>query len=577
MAKELVLPAAKQLVWPKLTMDVTTSWIEQHCVVPDGDLDLDGCAPAFEMRDFQLCFVGNHYSVRPQAGAALKGTAFQFRMSMLMDVQKKGKSPLAAAMICVEAVGPALFAGFAAGGERWKCSEQNCGCGWVYEYEPGEPMARRWRSPLIQITATSEDQTGNTYDALRPMIDLGPLADQIPKTGEEVIRLPGGKQCQIVPVTAKAMSRLGQRVTFVLWDELGIYADPRMWHVYRTQARGLTLMGGRGVAMTNPDDPAEDNVAKDLIENRDKSVYIQYIEPPADLRFDKKSDRTKILKFNYADAPWALMNLETVEADLQTAMRRDPAEAERFYGNRRVIGSGHWLREEDWVRKQEPREVPDGTAIVLGVDLSNNNDFTGIRAQTADGYQFTPTYGDEQRPTIWRPQDFSGRIPRGEVRAAIDELARRYVIVRGYVDPAGSAKGASVEDDAVEDDSWRLELKEWQAKYQRENPKTGKPAPVFFIWETYVLNKMHAALETFRASVNLPEAIFRTDKCPTTQIHIRNAIVRNRTGQRYLLGKPSEHQKIDMTMSSVLCHEAAADASLAEEFSVQEDEYAYIF
>lgn len=578
MAKELIVPASKQLVWPKLTMDVTTSWVEQHCVVPDGDLDINGAAPAFEMRDYQLCFVGNHYEVRPKATAAMKGTAFTHRMSMLMDVQKKGKSPLAAAMICVEAVGPALFAGFARGGEKWKCSEQNCGCGWVYEYEPGEPMARRWRAPLIQITATSEDQTGNTYDALRPMIDYGPLSSQIPKTGEEVIRLPGGKHCMIVPVTAKATSRLGQRVTFVLWDELGIYVDERMWKVYRTQSRGLTLMGGRGVAMTNPDDPAEDNVAKDLIENPDKSVYIQHIEPPKHLVFSKKADRTKMLKFNYADAPWALQNLENVENDLQVSMRRDPSEAERFYGNRRVLGSGHWLRETDWENKQIDRVVPDGTMIALGVDLSNNNDFTGIRAQTADGHQFTPTYGVERRPTIWRPQDFGGRIPRGEVRAAIDEMVTRFVVVRGYVDPAGSAKGASVDDDAIEDDSWRLELKQWQAEYVREHPVTGKSAPVFFVWETYVLNKMHAALESFKASVNLPESVFRTDKCETTKIHIRNAIVRNRTGQRYLLGKPSEHQKIDMTMSSVLCHEAAADAVLAGDFTVVEkSEYVYSY
>ena len=30
-------------------------------------------------------------------------------------------------------------------------------------------------------------------------------------------------------------------------------------------------------------------------------------------------------------------------------------------------------------------------------------------------------------------------------------------------------------------------------------------------------------------------------------------------GDKYILGKPSEHQKIDITMADVLAHEAAAD------------------
>lgn len=573
--------AAKQLTasdklrwWSGPTLDVVPSWIEQHCVVPDGDFDIDGNKPAFTLRDYQLCFAGNHYAVKPNAKPDVKSAAFVHQLSMLMDSQKKGKSPYAAALICVEAVGPALFAGFARGGEVWDCRDHNCGCGWVYEYEPGEAMARRWGAPLIQITANSEDQTANTFDALRPMIDFGPLSEQIPHTGEEVIRLPGGKANQIVPVTSKATSRLGQRVTFVLWDEAGLYADPRMWNVYRTQKRGLTAMGGRGAIMTNADDPATDNVAKDWIENPTKDTYVQHILPPSSWKWSNKADRRKILKFNYSDAPWVLMNLEGIESDIEQAMRRDPAEAERFYGNRRVQGSGHWLAEDAWDAKAEPREVPDGTPIVIAGDLSNNNDWTGIRAMTEDGYQFTPTYGPSHAPTVWQPNGPGGLIPRGEVRAAVDELFSRFNVVRAYFDPAGSARGISAEADAmevVEDDSWRLELKQWQAAYP--NPE-GKPR--VFAWETSSVSKIHPVLEAFKQAVNGGESVFRHDDCPTAKTHLGNAVMRARTGQRYILGKPNENQKIDLAMSSVLCFEAYSDAILANEFTTEtEDEYVY--
>src|SRR6185503_6202554 len=103
-----------------------------------------------------------------------------------------------------------------------------------YVYDPGEPMGRPWSTPLIQITATTEDQTDNTYDALRPMIDKGPLAELITKTGEEFIRLPGGGR--IDAVTSKATSRLGQRITFAAQDEVGLWTKTtRMDKVADTQ------------------------------------------------------------------------------------------------------------------------------------------------------------------------------------------------------------------------------------------------------------------------------------------------------------------------------------------------------
>lgn len=562
--------------WSGLSMDIVPEWIEQHCVVPDGDFDAFGNKPPFLLRDYQLCFVTNHYAIRNNAKPGMKSSAFVYQLSVLIDSQKKGKSPLVAAMICVEAVGPALFAGFAAGGEVWDCAEQGCSCGWVYTYRKGEPMGRKWTAPLIQITANSEAQTGNTFDALRPMIDYGPLSSQITRTGEEVIRLPGGKANQIVPVTSKAKSRLGARVTCVPWDEAGLFADESMWKVFRTQKRGLTAMGGRGFITTNPDDPATDNVVKDLIENPSSGVYIQWTPPPARLKWSNAADRRKILKYNYSDAPWVLMNLDGLEEDIKQAMRRDPAEAERFYGNRRVQGAGSWLTEEPWERKKAVREVPDGTPIVVAGDLSNNNDWTGFRAMTADGYQFTPTYGPLKESTIWRPTDGSLLIPRGEVRAAFDELQERYKVVRAYFDPAGSARGISAEADAmevVEDDSWRLELKQWQAQYKDEDGK-----PTVFAWETSSVSRVHPLLEAFKQAVNGDESVFRHDGCPTTKTHVLNAIVRARTGQRYIIGKPNENQKIDQAMSSILCYEAWSDALVADEFNIEEtDSRMFVF
>ena len=47
-------------------------------------------------------------------------------------------------------------------------------------------------------------------------------------------------------------------------------------------------------------------------------------------------------------------------------------------------------------------------------------------------------------------------------------------------------------------------------------------------------------------------------------------------GDKFLLGKPSENQKIDLEMADVLAHEAAADAHAAG-WPTESESYAYVF
>ena len=152
-------------------------WIEAHCVVPDRE---DAGAP-FLLSDEQLTFLVHHYRLKPDATQARWQTAWKHTRSLLVKPQKWGKAPITSAMICAEAVGDVLFAG-------WDAN--------------GEPVARPWPTPIIQVTAYSEDQTDNIWKVLLPMIQTGPLADVIPDTGETRINLPG--QGWVEPVTSKA-------------------------------------------------------------------------------------------------------------------------------------------------------------------------------------------------------------------------------------------------------------------------------------------------------------------------------------------------------------------------------------
>ena len=513
--------------------NLVADWIEWHCRVPDGPMIRQN----FTLYPEQLRFVAHHYRVKPSATPDQLGPAFYYRRSQIVRPQKWGKSPLIAAFTCAEGVGPVLFDGWAVGGEVYDCRDFGCGCGFEYEYEPGEPMGRPWEKALIQITATSSDQTDNTYDALRPMIDFGPLSELIPKTGEEFIRLPDGGEIGVV--TSSAKSRLGQRVSFVPQDETGLWTDTSgMTKVARTQRRGASAFGGRVIETTNAWDPSENSVAQQTFESRAADVYRDFREPPKSLgSYTNKRDRRRIHTYAYGDSlreRGGHVDLDNIEAEAAEVIEKDPAEVERFYGNRIVHGMGSWLKGDLWERTETDLVVADGgEAVALGFDGSESNDWTAIRAETRGGHRFTPTYGPDARPTVWDPAQWGGSIPRGEVNAAVDELFTRYRVARFYCDPR----------------DWQSEIGEWALRHGDDVVKE---------WATYRVVQMHDALE--RAVTDLTTGRSTHDGCPITAAHVANARKIARPGQRYILGKPNEHQKIDAAMADVLSHEAASDA-----------------
>ncbi|MFI2612063.1 hypothetical protein [Kitasatospora sp. NPDC018619] len=509
---------------------LAADWVQQHCVIPDG---FDVGKP-YVLTDEQAWFYVKHYQLKPTARCGQLAPAFAHRRSLLVRPQKWGKGPLTASQVTLEAVGPALFAGWAEGGEAWDCRDHGCGCGWVYEYEPGEPMGRPWPTPLIQVTAFSEEQTGNIYDALRPMIEKGPLSELIPKTGEEFIRLPNDGRIDIV--TSSAQSRLGQRVTFVPQDETGIWTEQnKMVKVAETQRRGLAGMGGRAVETTNAWDPSENSVAQRTFESKARDVHRDYVRPPAELRYEVKAERRRIHKVVYGDSWW--VDLDAIEAEAAELAEKDSAQAERFFGNRIVAGSGAWLHRDRWDSRARPRHVAPGARIVLGLDGSDLDDWTGIRAETLDGYQFTPTYSSLKLPTVWNPAEWGGQTPRLEVAAALDELMHTYDVVRAYMDPP----------------YWETEIDGWADQYGDRVVR----------WYTQRAVQMHAAAERLRTDVAKADSGFWHDGCETASQHVGNARQAARPGDRYVLRKASVHQKIDVAICSILAHEAAGDAVAA--------------
>lgn len=489
-------------------------WIEQFCVVPDGDR----LGMPYLLTDEMWSFLVWHYRLKTGATEDRWASAWTYRRSQLVRPQKWGKGPLTCAMICAEGVGPVRFAG-------WDAA--------------GEPVGREWVTPWIQVTATSEDQTDNVYRALRPMIEEGPLADWIPDTGETRINIPGGGL--IEPVTSSRNARLGQRTTFVVQDETHCWTETNGgWAIAATQRRNLSGTGGRAVETTNAWDPSEQSVAQRTSETPSLDVHRDHrAAPPVSL--GNKAERRKALRIAYGDSakrPGGWVDIDRIDGELVEIAQTDPAQAERYYLNRIVAGTGAWLDRDEWDAVAGPISLPARPRVVLGFDGSDLDDWTGIRAETLGGYQFTPTYGPSRRPCIWNPADFDGQVPRLEVGAALDELMRTFDVVRAYCDVR----------------FWETEIDGWSYAYGDKR---------IVRWYTHRVTPMHAAAERLATDVKKKHTTFRHDGCQITGTHIANARAAARPGGRYVLRKASLNQKIDLAVCSILAHEAAGDAIAA--------------
>lgn len=335
-------------------------WIEAHCRVPQGFAR----GEAFKQADWQFWCTANHYRVRADAewvpSRPVLNQAFVYRRSQVTAPQKTGKGPWSAAITAVEAVGPSIFGGWARRGDRYECEDHGCPCGWSFRYAEGEPMGIRHPSPLLQLTATSEDQVDtNLFGPLRASIRMGPLKHLL-LVREGFIRIVGGdaddpETDRIDVVTASAQSRLGNPISFAVQDEAGLYTTTnKMRKVADTQRRGAAGMGGRTIETTNAWDPTEMSVAQTTYESPSADIFRFYRNPDLvlrgkdgkPLRYSLKRDRQKIHEYAYEGSWW--VNLDSIEAEAAELMERDPAQAERFFGNRLVHGAGSWLPDGAW-------------------------------------------------------------------------------------------------------------------------------------------------------------------------------------------------------------------------------------
>jgi hypothetical protein len=376
-------------------------WIERFCVIPDGWR----AGEPYALTDEMHLFLEQFYAVDESTGQ------FVYRRGgQLIRPQKWGKGPFSAAIICAEALAPVVP---------------------VLEY--GKFRVRKWPKPWIQVTAVSEDQTVNVFSALIPMIALGPLAREIPDSGLGRINLPSGGWVE--PVTASGRSRLGQRVTFTVQDETHSWLQSNGgWTLADNQRRNLAGMGGRFLETTNAFDPVEQSVAQRTFEARAPGTLIDDAPAPAGSVRDR-DERDVVLSAVYKDAlqdrgGW--VDRERIHAEIDALLEHDPAQAERYFLNRKLATEGAAFDLEKFKALKRPGvEVPAKSIIVVGVDGARHHDALAMVAtDVLSGFQWPLAI-------IERPVDAGDEYEhdQDEADGAMVDAMERFRVWRVYIDP----------------------------------------------------------------------------------------------------------------------------------------------
>lgn len=500
-------------------------WIEERCAIPDREF----VGSPFLLTDEQLRFVLNFYRLVPETGEFFFG-----RGGQLTRPQKWGKGPIASAIICAEAQGPVRFDG-------WDSN--------------GEPVGKPWATPVIQVTAVSEDQTDNIYSALLPMIELGALHGEVEDTGLGRINLPGGGS--IKPVTASAVSRLGQRITFAAQDQTESWTKTNGGRkLADNQRRGLAGMGGRWLSTPNAWDPTEESVAQYTAEHEIQGVLHDDVTPPSTLSLRNKAERRRALRIAYGDSvtgkrsdagkvtPW--INLDRIEAEIEALLPRDPAQAERWFLNRKEAAEAKAFNGEAWDGLVNPGYEPEARAlVVVGCDGARFDDALAIIATEVEtGFQWP--IGIWERPDN-AADDYEHDLDA--VDGAMIDAEARFDVWRFYIDP-GSSTGNI--DPLVE---------KWMGRWGDKR---------VIRWLMHRPRQTAFAVSSYTAAINTGELSHDGDEVFAR--HIKNAVrwsvnVADDDGRKlHVIGKdrPGSPHKIDAAAAGVLSWEARGDAIAAD-------------
>lgn len=527
--------------FPTLGYDVA-DWMTSYLLQPD----IDDSIPFVPTQE-QLDFLVDLYEIDPQTCKRVKSRA------VLSRPRGWGKSPFLAAMCCVEAMGPVL------------CD------GWDADGQPvGIPWARR-RTPLVQVTATTDDQTANTWTPLLEMLRGSDAEDEYGvEAMDSFVTMRRGK---IEKRTSSATSVKGARAVMAVLDQTETWlpgnGGPKLAKTLRNNA---TKLGGVTIETPNAYTIGERSVAETtarfaelVAEGKVKPeaarrLLYSHREAPLNTDISNRESLIEGLRIAYGDAsgdprgclihePACTPGWVDVErtADDFWEPDNDPAEMCADFLNQINSASDAWLTMPELrAIEDSDKTISSHEPITLGFDGSEGRKIGIADATVLIGYSITQKH--LFKVGIWSqpdgPKGEGWQPPRLEIEQKIRETFDRFNVVGFYADPSAG---------------WAQDVKTWEARYsKRLKAKISANEPI-----RYPQRNVTATCENFAQLLSaIRQEMVTYDGDPTMTAHFLNARKSPRQAG-YVLVKPADDQdysKIDATWGAMFAYKAGLDA-----------------
>ncbi|RTE50398.1 terminase [Actinobaculum sp. 352] len=528
--------------FPTLGYDVA-DWMTEFLLAPDTPDRLP-----FVPTQEQLEFLVRLYELDPESGKRVKHRA------VLSRPRGWGKSPFLAAVACAEALGPVLCDG-------WDADGQPVGVPWS-----------EYRTPIVQVTATTDDQTANTWWPLLEMLRGSPAeAEYGVEPMDSFVALPRGR---IETRTSSATSVKGAKAVCAILDQTETWlpgnGGPKLAQTLRSNA---TKLGGVTIETPNAFTVGERSVAEgtarfaELVaagKVKDKAARLllyDHRSAPLDTDIADRESLIAGLRVAYGDSSghpggcvihdppcspgW--VDLERV-ADDMWAPDADIAQMCSDFLNQIESASDAWLSQPELRAILDvDKTVSTSEPITLGFDGSEGRKIGIADSTVLIGYSITQRH--LFKVGIWsQPDGPAGEgwtPPRLEIEQTVRDTFDRYNVVGFYADPSAG---------------WAQDVKQWEAAYHRRlRARISAGEPI-----RYPQRNVSATCDNFAQLLSaIRQERITYDGDPQMTAHFLNARKSPRQAG-YVLVKPADDQdysKIDAAWGAMMAYKAGLDAT----------------
>lgn len=299
------------------------------------------------------------------------------------------------------------------------------------------------KDPVVIMVATTEGQSDQgAYEALKSILENGPLAKDFDIGLERIMRLDGAGKA--ISVAGSPDARDGARTTFQIFDETHRQTSERNRHAHQTMMANMPkrkIADTWALEITTAPEPGAGSIAEStmdyaklVVDGAITDAGLFFYHRQASDHHDLKTEagaREAVIEASGPAAEWR-------DIDAVVNQWKDPTTDrsywERVWCNRLVKGATQAFDVNKWRMLVRRKDVQAGAIIVAGFDGAKFRDSTALVAtEVATGYQWLaglwscpPGAGTTERP--WE-------VPTEEVTAAVRSLFETYLVWAMYADP----------------------------------------------------------------------------------------------------------------------------------------------